>query len=147
MLYMQEQEMSFEEKSTWIYGVLAVALPLVYFATVIGQAQTTAVTEIAYQGRLLAAIGAAIVLAIVAHIAVAMSSPKDAGKADQRDKDINRFGEYVGGIVLSVFVLVPFVLAMAEVDHFWIANSIYLAFIASAIAATAVKLVAYRRGF
>ena len=139
--------MSFEEKSTWIYAVLAVAIPVVYFAMIVGQVQTTAVTEIAYQGPLLAAIGAAIVIAIVANIAVAISSPKDAGKADQRDKDINRFGEYVGGVVMSVCLLVPFGLAMAEVDYFWIANSIYLAFIASAITATTVKLVAYRRGF
>ena len=139
--------MSFEEKSTWIYAVLAVAIPVIYFATIVGQVQTTAVTEIAYQGPLLAAIGAAIVIAIVANIAVAISSPKEAGKSDQRDKDINRFGEYVGGIVLSVCLLVPFGLAMAEVDYFWIANAIYLAFIASAITATTVKLVAYRRGF
>ncbi len=139
--------MSFEEKSTWIYAVLAIAIPAVYFATIVGQVQNTAVTEIAYQGPLLAAIGAAIVIAIVANIVVAISSPKDAGKADQRDKDINRLGEYAGGIVLSVCVLVPFGLAMAEADYFWIANAIYLAFIASAISATAVKLVAYRRGF
>ncbi len=139
--------MSFEEKSTWIYAVLAVAIPVIYFATIVGQVQTTAVTDIAYQGPLLAAIGVAIVIAIVANIAVAISSPKEAGKSDQRDKDINRFGEYVGGIVLSVCLLVPFGLAMAEVDYFWIANAIYLAFIASAIAATTVKLVAYRRGF
>jgi hypothetical protein len=43
-------------------------------------------------------------------------------------------------------MLVPFGLAMAEGDHFWIANAIYLAFVLSALTASVVKIVAYRRG-
>jgi hypothetical protein len=55
-------------------------------------------------------------------------------------------GEYVGGIVFAVGMVLPFALAMTEADHFWIANSMYLAGVLSALAGTAVKLVAYRRG-
>ena len=54
--------------------------------------------------------------------------------------------EYVGGIVLAVGMLVPFGLAMAEFEYFWIANAIYLAFVVSALTASVVKIVAYRRG-
>ena len=64
-----------------------------------------------------------------------------------RDKDINRFGEYVGGIVLGVGMVVPLVLAMAEFDYFWIANAMYAAFVLSSLVSATVKLVAYRRGF
>jgi hypothetical protein len=39
------------------------------------------------------------------------------------------------------------VLAMAEADHFWIANAVYLAFVLSALLGSAAKIVAYRRGF
>jgi predicted membrane protein len=78
---------------------------------------------------------------------IAIAAPDDAGKRDQRDKDINRYGEYVGGLVLGVAAVVPLILALAEVDHFWIANTIYLAFILSATAGSIVKIVAYRRGF
>ena len=74
-------------------------------------------------------------------------SPNDAGKADQRDKEVNRLGEYVGGIVLAVGMIVPFGLAMAEAQHFWIANAMYLAFVVGTLTGTSVKLVAYRRGF
>jgi hypothetical protein len=35
ILYIREQAMSFEEKSTWIYGALAVTLPVIYFATIV----------------------------------------------------------------------------------------------------------------
>ena len=138
--------MSFEEKSVWIYAVIAVALPVIYFAAVFGQLPHTAAADIEYQVPLVAAIGGAIVLSIAAHIVVAMAAPDDAGKRDQRDKDINRYGEYVGGIVLAVAALVPFILALVEVDHFWIANTIYLAFIVSAVSGSVVKIVAYRRG-
>jgi hypothetical protein len=71
---------------------------------------------------------------------------REAGKSDQRDREINRLGEYVGGSVLATGMLVPFVLALAEYPHFWIANAMYLAFVVGAICRAAVKLVAYRRG-
>ena len=138
--------MSFEEKGTWLYAVIAVALSVTYFATILVQLPNTAVTEIDYQGPLLAAVGATIALAIVGMIVIGMASPRDAGKADQRDKEINRLGEYVGGTVLGIGMVLPFGLAMAEVPHFWIANAMYLAFILAALVGTAVKLVLYRRG-
>ena len=103
--------------------MLAVAIPVIYFATIVGQVQTTAVTEIAYQGPATRRYrcgdrdrhrGE--------HRGRDLLTRGEAGKSDQRDKDINRFGEYVGGIVLSVCLLVPFGLAMAEGDYFWIAN-------------------------
>ena len=138
--------MSFEEKSTWIYALIVVALAAIYFAAVLGQLPRTAASDIDYQVPLLAAIGASIVLTVAAHVAIAIAAPEDAGKRDQRDKDINRYGEYVGGLVLSVAAVVPLILALVEVDHFWIANTIYLAFILSAVSGSIVKIVAYRRG-
>jgi hypothetical protein len=104
------------------------------------------VTEIAYQGPLLAVIGATVVLAIAGMIGIGISAPDDAGKADRRDTEISRFGEFVGGTVLAVGMIVPFVLALAEAPYFWIANAMYLAFAVGSLVATAVKLVAYRRG-
>jgi NADPH:quinone reductase-like Zn-dependent oxidoreductase len=36
---------------------------------------------------------------------------------------------------------------MAEFDHFWIANAVYLAFVLSALLGSTAKVIAYRRGF
>jgi len=138
--------MSFEEKGAWIYAVIAAALPVIYFAMVLGQLPQAAAGDIEFQVPLVAAIGATIGLTIVAHIVVAIAAPDDAGKRDQRDKDINRYGEYVGGLVLGVAAVVPLILALAEADHFWIANTLYLAFILSTVIGSIVKIVAYRRG-
>ena len=138
--------MSFEEKGTWLYLVIISVLPIVYFATIMGQASTVPVAEIDYQGRLLVAIGAAIGLVIVGMIVIAISSPAEPDKSDQRDKDINRLGEYVGGIVLGFGMIVPFGLAMAEAPSFWIANAMYVVFVIAGSGAT-TKLILYRRGF
>jgi hypothetical protein len=95
---------------------------------------------------LLGAIGVAIALSIAGRILVEIARPSDSYAADVRDRDIGRLGEYVNGTVLGIAMLVPFVLTLAEFDHFWIGNAIYLAFVVSAFIGTIVKLVAYRRG-
>ena len=138
--------MSFREKNHWIYAVLVTAVSAVYFAGVLGQVRATAVTEIAYQRPLLTAIGIVIVLTIVGTILVAILSPKEADKTDERDKNIDRLGESVGFMVAGFLMLVPLGLAMTDSATFWIANPIYAGFAASTLVSTAVKVVAYRRG-
>ena len=139
--------MSFEEKGTWLYLVIISVLPIAYVAAIAGQATSVPVTDIEYQGPMLAAIGATIGLALLGMIAIAISSPADADKSDQRDKDINRLGEYVGGTVLGFGMIVPFGLAMIEAPYFWIANGMYAVFVIAGICAATAKLVLYRRGF
>ncbi len=139
--------MSFEEKSTWIYAVATVIVPGVYFATIFGQVQSIAVSEIAYQEAMLRTAGIAIALLIVVHIAIAIAAPNEADKSDQRDKEINRYGEYVGSFVLYGGGLVALGLALAEFEYFWIANAIFSTFVLAGLTTTAVKIVAYRRGF
>ncbi len=139
--------MSFDEKSAWIGVALAFVVPGVYLAIIFGQLQTTAVGEIAYQGPMLATIGLGIAFGIIAHIAVAIGAPKDADKRDERDSSINRYGEYIGSIVLYGGMLVTLALALASFEYFWIANAIYATFLVAALISSAAKIVAYRRGF
>lgn len=139
--------MSFEEKSTWIYAVATVIVPGVYFASILGQIQGMPVTEIAYQESMLRTVGIAIALLIVTHIAIAIAAPREADKSDQRDKEINRYGEYVGSFVLYGGGLVALGMALAEFGYFWIANTIFLVFVLAGLTTSVVKIVAYRRGF
>lgn len=139
--------MSSEEKRTWIDVVVAVGVAVVYFATVLSKVPGTDVATIAYVWPMLTAIGVGIGASIVLNMAAAMASPKDAGKTDVRDKEINRRGEYVGFYVMSLAAIVPMGLAMAKAEQFWIANALYLAFVLAALASSIVKIVAYRRGF
>jgi hypothetical protein len=49
--------------------------------------------------------------------------------------------------VFSIAASGPLVLAMVGADQFWIANSLYVAYALTAVIGSAVKLVAYRRGW
>ena len=139
--------MSSEEKHSWIYVVVGVLVPLVYFATVLSKVPGTDVATIGYVWPMLTAIGVGIGASVVLSVMTAIISPREAGKTDVRDKEINRRGEYVGFYVMSVAAIVPLGLAMAEAEQFWIANALYLAYVLAALASAVVKIVAYRRGF
>lgn len=139
--------MSSEEKRTWISALVGVVVPVVYLAIILSKVPGTDVARIAYVVPMLTAIGVGIGAGIVLGIVAAVVSPRDAGKTDERDREINRRGEYVGFYVMSIAAIVPLGLAMAEVAHFWIAHALYLAFVLAALASAAVKIVAYRRGW
>jgi hypothetical protein len=138
--------MSAEEKGQWVYLVANLVGFAAYVAIVLGQAATTPLTEVDYVPTLLWVIAIAITASIVGRILVEIATPSDSHTADVRDRDIGRFGEYFGGTFLAIAMVVPFILAIAEFDHFWIANAMYVAFAASSVIGTTAKLIAYRRG-
>jgi C4-dicarboxylate transporter len=140
-------EMSFAEKNTWLSIAITLISYGIYWWVILGQAQGMPITEVAYAGAMLASFGAVIVTSIVSHIVVAMLSPKEADKQDQRDRDINRYGDAIGYYVLSLAILVVLILTMTKVAPFWIANAIHFACILSSLWSSTVKIVAYRRGF
>lgn len=138
--------MSYEEKGMWVYLVTTVGSFAVYVAVILDRAGGAPLARVSYVAPMLLTIGISIVASIVGRIAVETARPSDRHRRDARDRDINRFGEYVGALVLAVAMAVPFVLALADVDQFWIANAMYAAFTMWALVSTSVKLVAYRRG-
>ena len=146
--------MSNEERGQWVYLVAILVTVGAYLVITLGRLSQSAPADIDYVPTILWAIGIGIALAIVGRIAVEiagrisaeMAGHDDGLEADVRDRDIGRFGEYVAGTVLGVGMVVPFVLTLAELDYFWIANAMYLAFVVSAVVGAVVKLVAYRRG-
>jgi hypothetical protein len=159
--------MTFDERRTWIEAVVTVVVPGWYFLSVLPKASTTPVDSIDYQWLLgvsvvigiATIIGGTIAATIAAFIANEVSGARrNAGqletaaaaaaidRSDERDSAVGRMGAQVGGAVLGLAVLVPLGLALAEREHFWIANSLYAALVLSSLASSAVKLVTYRRG-
>jgi hypothetical protein len=138
--------MSFDEKGIWAFVGIGLATFIGYAVVILRRADGGPLTDVNYAPVLLWAIGIAVLASILATIAVAISKPSEADKRDVRDKEINRFGEYVGGSVLGFGMILPLALAMLDADHFWIANSIYLIALVSTMIGAAVKLVTYRRG-
>jgi hypothetical protein len=142
---------SYEERNTWVFAVLAPIGYGVYLTLLFSQLGGRPLEEADYVPPMLGTILGAIVVGILGGIVVGIvtgiaEGGKDVGKSDQRDKQINRFGEYVGSAFLVMGALGALVLAWFEAPHFWIANVIYLAFVLQAILSSIAKLVAYRRG-
>ena len=150
--------MAWEEKITWLEGAVALGVPAVYFGIMWGRLADTSASAIEYQSTLLWAIGVSIALTVVGAILTGIGSgiaaelreegsAKDMDRKDERDVTINRKGTVAGHYVSSGLLVGALALAMLEYDHFWIANSIYLAFVVGAFVTAVVKLVSYRRGF
>jgi len=116
-------------------------------AGVIGAAGGRPLTEVDYLPILLWMIVAAVVASIVGRILAAIVWQGEGHETDVRDRDIDRRGEYIGGLVLGIGMVVPFILTVIEVDYFWIANAMYLVFVVASIVGTTIKLIVYRRGF
>ena len=138
--------MSYEEKGTWVYLVASAGAYVVYVVIVLGRLLHTPVAEVPYVSVLLWTTGASIVASIAGRILVETASPSDSRRADVRDKEIYRFGEYASRWVLVAGAAAALVMAMARWDYFWIANVIYLGFVLWAVGGSVLKLVAYRRG-
>ena len=138
--------MSYEEKGTWVYLVTSAGGYVVYLVIMAGRLASTPVAEVPYVSVLLWTAGASIVASIVGRIVIETASPSDSKRADVRDRDISRFGEYASRWFLVAGAAAALVMAMAKVDYFWIANVIYLGFVLWAVAGSALKLIAYRRG-
>ena len=138
--------MSYEEKGIWVYLVTSAAAYAVYLAIIVGRLASTPAAEVPYVSVLLWTAGASIVANTVGRVLVETASPSDSRRADVRDRDVSRFGEYASRWFLVAGAAAAMVMAMAKVDYFWIANVIYLGFVLWAVAGSALKLVAYRRG-
>ena len=138
--------MSFQQKSTWamfgtmlfVYGGYFLSLRGAYLAAP-GQ-----VLAWDYRDEMLAAVICLVVIAIVAHIVIALFGPDET---DERDRAIERMGDYVGGYVLGAGSLTAMGMAMFELPHFWIANMILLGLVLGELVGGAVKLVYYHRGY
>nr|BFE80897.1 hypothetical protein GCM10020093_034980 [Planobispora longispora] len=149
--------MSYEEKGVWVYLVVSLGTYAAYLAVILGRAGGGPSPRSPTCRRCCGA--SASPSSRRSSAASASPSPRRSpphrrrDRAAQRelperprDKDINRFGEYVGGGVFAVAMLVPFALAVVEADHFWIANAMYASFVLTALVSSCAKLVAYRRG-
>jgi cytochrome b561 len=137
---------SYEEKGKWVYLLSSLGAYVGYVTVVLNRADGRPLTEVAYIAPLLWSIGISIGVSIVARILFEIVRPSESYKVDVRDKDIERRGQYVAGFVIMIAMILPLGLAMAEADHFWIANAIYAAFVLSSVVGESVKLIAYRRG-
>jgi hypothetical protein len=93
--------MTGEERRSWIMIVVAVAGYATYVLTLLGSSDGSRVVDVAYKNALLWTVGGAIAGGIVANIGAGLVF--GVGPKDQRDREINRFGEYIGTAKLFAY--------------------------------------------
>ncbi|WP_231384257.1 hypothetical protein [Cellulomonas sp. URHD0024] len=137
--------MTFTERNVWVFAIVSLVAFLAYVGVIVSRAQDVPIEGVDYIAPMLWSIGLAIVASIVGTIVVSIIW-RDGGTKDQRDKEIDRIGEYTGQSFLVMGGLAGLILAMLEADWFWIANALYLGFVLSALLSSATKIGLYRRG-
>ncbi len=139
--------MTFLEKSNWVVLVVAVPTLLVYLALVVPQVLGKPIAEISWVQPMILAIVGFIVANVLGNVVAAASNPREADKNDQRDREIDHYGERVGNWLIITGSVVALALAMAMADQFWIANAIFLGGMAAALVSSVTKIAAYHGPF
>ena len=139
--------MAFLEKSNWVVLVVGVPTIVIYLALVVPQLLAMPAADVAWVPPMLFAVVGFIVANVVGNIVAAIANPSEADKNDERDKEIDRFGDWVGNWLIIAGAFVALVLAMIEVDQFWIGNAIFLGGIVGSLVSSATKIAAYHGPF
>jgi hypothetical protein len=138
--------MTYDEKTTWAQLLVAVGITVTYLVILLGKADGGPLVEVPYQSTMLWMIGIGIVASILLSILFSILSGERQFRSDARDREISAFGTRMGQAWIVIGALAAMLMAMAEWDWFWIANTVFLCFLLSAMFEGVAKVVAYRRG-
>jgi hypothetical protein len=127
--------------------VVSVPTLLIYAALVVPQVLSTPIAEVSWVQPMIFTIVGFVVANILGNVVAAASNPREADKNDQRDREIDHFGERVGNWLIIAGSIAALVLAMAMADQFWIANAIFLGGLAGALLSSVTKIAAYHGPF
>ena len=139
--------MTFLEKSNWVVLVVGVPTLLIYVALVLPEVLGKPIAEVSWVQPMIFTIIGFVVANILGNVVAAASNPGEADKNDQRDREIDHFGERVGNWLIIAGSIAALVLAMTRADHFWIANAIFVGGMAAALVSSVTKIAAYHGPF
>lgn len=139
--------MTFDDKSTMTTTLLLVVEYSVYSAVVFGSVAGSPDREVALAELVVGATVVFAVLAAVSHVVLALVFRGQARTPeDERHRVLSLRSQRWGNHVLAVGVFTGIVLAVLQVEAFWIAQALIAAWVLSEISAGVVKLVLLRPG-
>lgn len=142
--------MGYIERVTWSQVIVSAPVGIAYFLIVLPQLAGTSPDDIDWITPMLWSIGVGIVASIALSIVwgiVAGRGDRDAHLKDQRDREIEHFGDRVGQSFLAIGGIAALILAMVDAAHFWIGVTLFTGFFLSAFVGGLARLGAYRAGF
>jgi len=148
--------MTGEEKMAWVYGIVVLLTSGAYFIYIGTQLAAHPANEIAWAVPMIVTVVASIIGTIIGTILASIGGAVWQGirgrfeepdfTKDERDAAIKLLGDRRNFAIVSVGLFGTLVLAMLDVDTFWIGNWVFLAGTVGAILESATKIRAYRRG-
>jgi hypothetical protein len=143
------------ERTAWVAAVLTPLTAAGYVIVVAPQLSSTPVAGLGWQTPMLWSIGINFVGTIIVTILVTIVAGIGAGlrreeldtTSDERDRDIDRYGGRVALSIAAGGLLAALVLAMLELDPFWIGSAAFLIGAIGATAGAIAQLRAYRGAF
>ncbi len=139
--------MAYLEKANWVVLIVAVGTLITYGAAVWLQLLARPAAEIGWVEPMVWSIVAFVATIIVGMVVAAASNPLEADRKDQRDREIDRFGERVANGIVVTGSGAGLILAMVDADTFWIGNAIYLFAVVGSLGGAVTKVVAYHGPF
>ena len=149
--------MTMDERTVWVYLVTVVVTSGAYLAVVLPRLATQPVAQISWVRPMLWTLGLSMlgtVLGTIVAAVVGAAGQRRRGSevcaelgSDVRDQEIAGFGARASVGVLGAGLAAALVLAMLDLDTFWIGNLLFLVGVVGAIVETSIKIRLYRRGF
>ncbi|MGY6497407.1 MAG: hypothetical protein ACXIUP_04175 [Microcella sp.] len=138
--------MSFEHRGAWIQLAVTVGAYAAYLTLLFGRADGGPLEQTPYGDLIAWMIGGSIVVGILLTIVTGIFAGERGRRTDVRDRAINRLSDQVGASFVIIGAVGAMILAILEVEHFWIANAILLGFVASGILSSIARIVMQRTG-
>lgn len=141
--------MPIAQKRAWAMMIASTLAYVVYVVLVLTDLRSP-VADTPYVAALLWTVGGSVLATVLAEIGFAISTRREgraALRTDERDREIDRFGDHVGQAFVVIGAIAALIMAMLQWPYFWIANAVYLAFVLSAVLGSAARLAAYRESF
>lgn len=141
--------MAKEERSAWVMVVVSTTAYAIYLSLILSTGASLPLAPADYGWPVLWTIVGAIVAAIAAEIGFAIADAargQSSGRRDERDRRIEQLGEYTGQAFIVIGGIGTLILAILEVDQFWIANLVYLTFVLSSVLGSFTKIGLHREG-
>ena len=138
--------MSLEARIAVWQFITAVATYAVYLWLLFDRAGDGPLADTPYGDLVAWTIGGGLVITIIGSIALGIAAGRSGRRSDMRDKQIGRIADAVGASFVTIGGVAALILAILEVDHFWIGNVIYLAFLLSGLLSSAVRIAMHRFG-
>lgn len=140
--------MSFHEKTNLAMLVILWIVFGGYFYTVAGHLFSDAPPPAldAVWGGLLRMVILLVALMVAFHITATVFAPKNADQADERDRSIEIRAEARAGVVLAVGIVWALILLFTGIEPYWTAHALMFTLVASEIAKSVMRAIAYRVG-